>query len=450
MRTVLACTCALALAVAPAQTAVAEDPPPGSASQDADRARRQAEEREEQERRLALERQEQARNERLTEALEKATGDLAAAEAALISAVANDNRARGDLVVARYDLEEARERFVDSQERLGEAERALDEATAELAVAADVLASEAAAAYRAGSTSQTAPMLAMEAIVRARTPGEFAAGVSYLNAVLGGRLEQHRDAERAVKRWTAELVERRKARALAEEAVAAGEDAVAAAQADAARQQARLRGAFAAHAARTGRLSAYADGERKAAAEADVPRWTPGNVALATDIAELAAAAAEAAERLRNRSARIVGGQDGVRPWRDFRCPLDGPVQFVNDWGFPRSDGRSHEGTDLFARRGTPVVAMADGIVDGVSRHDVGLGGLTVTYTVDDHRIYNAHLSAVADGLEAGAPVHAGQVIGTVGTSGNARGTPPHNHLGVYRPDGAPVNPYPIVRLACR
>lgn len=131
-------------------------------------------------------------------------------------------------------------------------------------------------------------------------------------------------------------------------------------------------------------------------------------------------------------------------------CPVDGPVRFINDWGFPRSGGRTHRGNDLFAAEGTPIVAVRPAIITQVSRVDTGLGGLTVSY-IDDRgdRWYNAHLSAVAQGIEPGVFVAQGQVVGYVGRTGNARTTPPHNHIQWHPGNGAPVNPYPSLRPAC-
>jgi murein DD-endopeptidase MepM/ murein hydrolase activator NlpD len=131
-------------------------------------------------------------------------------------------------------------------------------------------------------------------------------------------------------------------------------------------------------------------------------------------------------------------------------CPVAGPVSFVNDWGFPRSGGRTHRGNDLFAIEGTPIVAVRPAVITRVSRVDRGLGGLTVSY-IDDRgdRWYNAHLLSVAPGIDPGTYVEQGQVIGFVGRTGNARSTPPHNHIQWHPGNGDPVNPYPSLRPAC-
>lgn len=131
-------------------------------------------------------------------------------------------------------------------------------------------------------------------------------------------------------------------------------------------------------------------------------------------------------------------------------CPVQGQVSFINDWGFPRSGGRSHRGNDMFALEGTPVVAVRPAVITRVSRADRGLGGLTVSY-IDDRgdRWYNAHLSAIAPGIDPGTLVDQGQVIGYVGRTGNARTTPPHNHIQWHLGNGDPVNPYFFIRPVC-
>lgn len=145
------------------------------------------------------------------------------------------------------------------------------------------------------------------------------------------------------------------------------------------------------------------------------------------------------------------GSGSGASPSRTgLVCPIEGPVRFINDWGYPRSGGRRHQGNDLFALEGTPVVAVLPSIVVSVSRVDVGLGGLHVSYVdVNGDRWYNAHLLSVQAGIEPGVEIAAGQRIGYVGRSGNARTTPPHNHIQWHPGGGGPVNPYPILRPAC-
>jgi len=113
---------------------------------------------------------------------------------------------------------------------------------------------------------------------------------------------------------------------------------------------------------------------------------------------------------------------------------------------------RKHEALDLLAPRGTPVVAVDDGRVAKLFRSL--LGGITVYQFDRDERFiyYYAHLEGYADGLKEGAMVKRGDVLGYVGTSGNAPKNTPHLHFTIFRagPDkkwwkGTAVNPYPYL-----
>jgi peptidoglycan LD-endopeptidase LytH len=120
--------------------------------------------------------------------------------------------------------------------------------------------------------------------------------------------------------------------------------------------------------------------------------------------------------------------------------PIEGlrVAQIADTWGAPRGGGRRHEGQDLFAPRGTPVRAAAPGFVYRID--DLSLGGLSVTIVGGGgRRYYYTHFDGVPDGLVEGQWVDVDTVIGFVGDSGNAAGTPPHLHLGVY--DGGDENP---------
>jgi N-acetylmuramoyl-L-alanine amidase len=126
-----------------------------------------------------------------------------------------------------------------------------------------------------------------------------------------------------------------------------------------------------------------------------------------------------------------------------IRCPVQGGARFMNDWGFPRSGGRFHEGNDLFAPRGTPAVATVSGtVVQTVGK----IGGNQVKLMGDDGvGYYYTHL----DRFGAKGRVSAGTVIGYVGSSGNAAGGPSHVHFEVHPGGGAAVNPYPRLVGVC-
>lgn len=132
-----------------------------------------------------------------------------------------------------------------------------------------------------------------------------------------------------------------------------------------------------------------------------------------------------------------AGGSGG------FLSPVLGGGKYSNDWGNPRATG-SHKGTDIFAAHGTPVVAVEDGTISKIG--DSRIGGLRIWL---NKKFYYAHLSGFAKGLKQGSKVKAGQTIGYIGTTGDARGTPPHLHFG-YSPDGSQglqwANPYPLLQ----
>lgn len=142
-----------------------------------------------------------------------------------------------------------------------------------------------------------------------------------------------------------------------------------------------------------------------------------------------------------------IGGRPGSAPGdlggAAWICPVQGPAAFGDTWGAPRSGGRSHQGVDMIAARGLPVVA----VVDGLAQQKVNnLGGNSVWLTgVDGNKYYYAHL----DGWEAQGAVTAGTVIGYVGDTGNAKFSVPHLHFQIHPGGGAAVNPYPTTRAHC-
>ncbi len=119
-------------------------------------------------------------------------------------------------------------------------------------------------------------------------------------------------------------------------------------------------------------------------------------------------------------------------------------VDIADTWGEPRGGGRTHEGVDIFAERGTPVLSATRGYV--VRKNFGSLGGLNVMVVgPGGHRYYYAHLDRIADGIKTGTVVTADTVLGFVGTTGNAETTPPHLHFGVYPMQWEAINPYPLL-----
>jgi murein DD-endopeptidase MepM/ murein hydrolase activator NlpD len=129
--------------------------------------------------------------------------------------------------------------------------------------------------------------------------------------------------------------------------------------------------------------------------------------------------------------------------------PIYGPATTTDSFGAPRTT-TWHHGVDIFARLGAPVLAVADGTLFNVGWNDVGGNRLWVRDGAGNE-FYYAHLSAYSSLAREGAEVKAGDVIGFVGTSGDAVGTPPHLHFEIHPRellwmgyDGA-IDPYPYL-----
>ena len=134
----------------------------------------------------------------------------------------------------------------------------------------------------------------------------------------------------------------------------------------------------------------------------------------------------------------------GALPPGEFVFPVAGSATFTNDWLYPRPGGRYHQGIDLFAALGTPLVAVADGSLFNVGYNGLGGWRLWVRDRAGNS-FYYAHLSAYAPAASEGARVARGTVLGYVGDSGDAQGTSPHVHFEIRPRGGGPVPPYPIV-----
>lgn len=123
-------------------------------------------------------------------------------------------------------------------------------------------------------------------------------------------------------------------------------------------------------------------------------------------------------------------------------CPAP-EATFVDSWGTARSGGRRHKGVDMMARHGSPVVAPAAGTIRASNS---ALGGLGFWLEgADGHTYFGSHMATltVRDGwVEPGTP------LGTVGSTGNAGGTP-HLHFEVMLPGRVSVNPYPFAAVLC-
>lgn len=125
--------------------------------------------------------------------------------------------------------------------------------------------------------------------------------------------------------------------------------------------------------------------------------------------------------------------------------------ELKDTYGAARSGGRAHKGVDIFAARGTPVLAAAAGVI--VNRDSNSVGGLSLYHRAMDGRTiyYYAHLDGIRAGLKVGDLVRAGDRLGYVGSTGNVRGSP-HLHFAVFTvtdPNrwwrGRDLNPYVLL-----
>jgi peptidoglycan LD-endopeptidase LytH len=133
------------------------------------------------------------------------------------------------------------------------------------------------------------------------------------------------------------------------------------------------------------------------------------------------------------------------KPDSTLAMPVQGvsKKQIANTWHAPRGADRLHEGQDIFAPKGTPIFSATDGYVYKIGQNN--LGGQTVSVIGAGGRFYYyAHLDSYGPGIAEGDRVTTRTLLGYVGTTGNAQGTPPHLHFGVYTISG-PINPLSLI-----
>lgn len=139
-------------------------------------------------------------------------------------------------------------------------------------------------------------------------------------------------------------------------------------------------------------------------------------------------------------------GGSGGNDWGgvEWVCPTGtAAVGFSDTWGAPRSGGRRHEGVDMIGQRGTPILAVVNGIAQPGTNE---LGGTTVWFIGDDgNSYYYAHL----DAWRSLGRVQKGDIIGILGDTGNAKFSTPHLHFEIHPGHGDAVDPYPTVRAHC-
>lgn len=376
----------------------------------------------------------EARAEQAASAVARLGAEAAAVAAELtdLRLQVEDERARlrtleGQLALAADELEARRDVLAAAEAAEVEARQRLAEAEDELAQQDAVLRDRVAVTWMLGG--DPTPEMFVGLLASSATPSDLATGLHLLDVANDAQVGVVERVTQLRGRQASLAAEARGARRTAEDARAAAAEAVEFARAtrdEQASVTARLEQAEARQETLLAGLQADAARQRTvlAAAEAEADR--------------IRAAAAAAAD------GPVVAGAT---------CPVVGAVagrDFSNDWGDPRSGGRRHEGTDIFADRGTPVVALAGGTIKARRYADEGLGGLYVSVrTGPGSHWYYSHLDTLEPGMVEGQTVREGERLGTVGNSGNARGTPPHLHIGFYVDDVA-QNPYPTLAERCR
>ncbi len=168
---------------------------------------------------------------------------------------------------------------------------------------------------------------------------------------------------------------------------------------------------------------------------------------LEMDRKELQRTMAQSRQLVAGLRVRIEQIQYEISKIRPFAvCPLDGPHAIADDFGImvhhPKNEGGDHihQGNDIYAAMGTPIVAPFDGTAVNATNH---IGGLAVKVYGDFGYVYNAHLSRFG----TLGPVQRGDVIGYVGATGNAGG--PHDHFEWHPGNGSAVDPHGYLLLVC-
>ena len=180
----------------------------------------------------------------------------------------------------------------------------------------------------------------------------------------------------------------------------------------------------------------------------DLLKWTATDTTAAGSYDYSYQAADDAQHLLRVQPELLAAGRYTLRLWRGPGLGLF-PVKGRTDqaigsfWGNERDGGaRRHEGVDIFAPRGTPAVAAADGYITRTG--ETKLGGRVVWLAdAQGQHLYYAHLDRQL--VQPGQRVRAGDTLGLVGNTGNARTTPPHLHFGIYRAGRGAIDPWPFL-----
>lgn len=287
--------------------------------------------------------------------------------------------------------------------------------------------------YMAATTSS------MSVVFQAKSPSDMEAGLGYLNEVTVSSGELLRELETRRVELVRQAADLERARADQSAAVAELEELSAALGARLEEAQDTLDALVARRAAEEARRRAAEEARRRAEEEAQL--------AAAEQAATTTASGPVVSAPQPVTTTTVAASPPPPDPGVRF-CPVDGVTAFSDTWGAPRSGGRTHQGVDMLAVRGTPAVAIEAGTVARL--RSGGLGGITVWLRGDSgDSFYYAHLDGWAPGLSRGERLAGGEVLGFVGTTGNAPASIPHLHFEHHPGGGGAVNPYPLVRSLC-
>ncbi len=363
------------------------------------------------------------------------------------------------------DVEAARERMISTQARLDEMGAEWEEAVARSALLEEQVVQMTAALHAneaqleelkkdvdryalelyMGSAGSSASLLPFTA-----SPGEFEAGLEYLEDVGASDDQLIRDLEAAQARQielTAELEatkqEQAEAEAELETIVAELQVELVGAQDDYEQVQADLQAQIEEEQRRAAEERARREEEERqraaAAQDDDGDDGGGGSGTAGEDPPTTDPPTSEPPTTEPPSSPPTIGNGSGY-------CPVQGPHTYGDGWGAARGGGRYHSGIDIIAATGTPLVAIYDGYVERADYSS--LGGNQVYYRDNSGNVYYyAHLNGYASGIGSGVRLSAGDLLGYVGSTGNSSG--PHLHFSYGPGGGGYVDPYGLVSSLC-